>query len=367
MARKMKALLCALLMVLTLTMPQMGGSAAAASVIYTAMNDSLLELSDETMPFWHGSYLYLPAAAVASTGMGVSYVYNTAKQTVVLYSSSATIVFDLAANTAQDQNGKSYSQVCIRRNGRPFVPAAVVAKVLGLSYSNIKVNGGYLVRLCSDAAVLTDSVFVGAAATLIDSRYKEYIRGGGNAQGGETINNDTGEETGSHRLYLSLTVTDAAKAASLAGVAAAYGSNVLFFLSEELLFDPAAADAVRQIVCSGSGVGLYAPGADAAARLEKCNDQLFAIANCKTRLVRVSEEESEAVRSAGYCAFRADIVRSGNFTSAGANGVVDAVAARTRAVKVYLGEGVTEEGLRMLLSGLRTKEYALLRFTEVTA
>ncbi|MBR4869952.1 MAG: hypothetical protein IKU12_04115, partial [Oscillospiraceae bacterium] len=72
MTRKVKAFLCALLMVLTLTMPQMGGSAAAASVIYTAMNDSLLELSDETMPFWYGSYLYLPAASVASTGMGVN-------------------------------------------------------------------------------------------------------------------------------------------------------------------------------------------------------------------------------------------------------------------------------------------------------
>jgi len=64
MTRKVKAFLCALLMVLTLAMPQMGGSAAAASVIYTAMNDSLLELSDETMPFWSGSYLYLPASAV---------------------------------------------------------------------------------------------------------------------------------------------------------------------------------------------------------------------------------------------------------------------------------------------------------------
>ena len=107
MTRKMKAFLCAVLMVLSLSLPQMGGSAAAASVIYTAMNDSLLELSDETMPFWYGSYLYLPASSVASTGMGVNYVYNTAKQTVVLYTNSTTIIFDLAANTAQDQSAKT--------------------------------------------------------------------------------------------------------------------------------------------------------------------------------------------------------------------------------------------------------------------
>ena len=127
MKRKIKALVCAVLMVLTLASPQMGATAQAATVYYTAMNDSLLELSDETMPFWYGSYLYLPASSVASTGMGVSYVYNTAKQTVVLYSNSATIIFDLAANTAMDQDGKYYGQTCVRRNGRPFVPASTVA------------------------------------------------------------------------------------------------------------------------------------------------------------------------------------------------------------------------------------------------
>ena len=366
MTRKMKAFLCAVLMVLSLSLPQMGGSAAAASVIYTAMNDSLLELSDETMPFWYGSYLYLPASSVASTGMGVNYVYNTAKQTVVLYTNSSTIIFDLAANTAQDQSGKTYAQTCIRRNGRPFVPASVVAKVLGLSYSNIKVANGYLVRLCSDAAVLTDSVFADAAVGLMNSRYKDYIRSS-SAQADENAPGGADETVGSHSLYLSLTVTDAQSAASLAGVAASFGSGVLFFFSEELLFDPAAADAVRQIVCSGCSIGLYAPGSNALAQLEKCNDQLFALTNRKTRLVRLGEESPETVRSAGYCVFGADVVRSGSFTSTAAKGVVDAVGSRNRAVKVYLGESVTADGLRALLVSLREKDYALLRFTEVTA
>ncbi|MBR4870053.1 MAG: hypothetical protein IKU12_04645 [Oscillospiraceae bacterium] len=365
MTRKVKAFLCALLMVLTLTMPQMGGSAAAASVIYTAMNDSLLELSDETMPFWHGSYLYLPAASVASTGMGVNYVYNTAKQTVVLYTNSSTIIFDLAANTAQDQNGKTYAQTCIRRNGRPFVPASVVAKVLGLSYSNIKVSNGYLVRLCSAGAVLTDSVFADAAVGLMNSRYKDYIRS--TSQAGENTPDNADETVGSHSLYLSLTVTDAQSAASLAGVAASFGCGVLFFFSEDLLFDPAAADAVRQIVCSGCSIGLYAGGSNTLAQLEKCNDQLFALTNRKTRLVRLGDESADAVQSAGYCVFSADVVRSGSFASSATKGVVDAVGSRSRAVKVYLGESVTADGLRTLLASLREKEYALLRFTEVTA
>lgn len=364
--RKIKALFCAVLMILTLASPQWGGSAQAATVYYTAMNDSLLELSDETMPFWYGSYLYLPAASVASTGMGVSYVYNTAKQTVVLYNNAATIVFDLAANTAVDQSGKSYSQTCVRRAGRPFVPASVVAKVLGLSYSNIKVDNGYLVRLCSDAAVLTDSVFADAAESLMDSRYKDYVRGGGNSQEGENIGADPGEDTGSHQLYLSLTVADAEGAAALVSVAEAYGGNVLFFLTQELLFDPAAADTVRRLACSGCGMGLFVRGEDAAVQLKICNERLFALANRKTRLVRVEKEAMEAAQSAGYHVFRADVSRSDTFSSASVPGVLDAVAAKNRAVKVYLGENVGEEGLRSLLSGIRAREYAMLRFTEVT-
>ena len=366
MKRKIKALVCAVLMVLTLASPQMGATAQAATVYYTAMNDSLLELSDETMPFWYGSYLYLPASSVASTGMGVSYVYNTAKQTVVLYSNSATIIFDLAANTAMDQDGKYYGQTCVRRNGRPFVPASTVAKVLGLSYSNIKVNNGYLVRLCSDAAVLTDSVFSEAAQTLMDSRYRDYIRGGGDSQAGENLGGETGTDTGSHRLYLSLTVTDAQSVSALVSIADAYGGNLLFFLTEELLFDPDAADAVRQLVCSGCDVGLYAEGEDAAAQLAACNERLFAIANRKTRLVRVSEDAVDAAESAGYCVFHANVTRSDAFSSAGAPAVLDAVGARNYAVKVHLGSQVKEDGLRSLLSGIRTREYAVLRFTEVT-
>ncbi len=367
MKRKIKAFLCAVLMVLTLASPQMGGTARAATVYFTAMNDSLLELSDETMPFWYGSYLYLPAASVASMGMGVSYVYNTAKQTVVLYTNSATIVFDLEANTAEDQSGKTYAQTCVRRNGRPFVPASVVAKVLGLSYSNIKVDNGYLVRLCSAAAVLTDSVFVDAAESLMDSRYKDYIRGGGNSQIGGNVGGETGVDTGSHQLYLSLTVKDAESAAALVSVADAYGGNVLFFLTEELLFDPDAADTVRRLVCSGCDVGLYAEGGDVAVELKAYNKRLFALANRKTRLVRVEEEAFEAAESAGYRVFRADVARSESFSSAGASSVLEAVAAKSRAVKVYLGADVSEDGLRSLLSGIRTREYAVLRFTEVTA
>ena len=46
--------------------------------------------------------------------------------------------------------------------------------------------------------------------------------------------------------------------------------------------------------------------------------------------------------------------------------MLDAVGARNYAVKVHLGSQVKEDGLRSLLSGIRTREYAVLRFTEVT-
>ena len=58
MRRKLlAALFCAALM-LQLAVP----AAAAGSVYFTAVNKNVLKLSDATMPFWSGGYLYVPSS-----------------------------------------------------------------------------------------------------------------------------------------------------------------------------------------------------------------------------------------------------------------------------------------------------------------
>ena len=44
-----------------LVQPLLLTAQAAPTVYFTAVNDYVLELSDDTMPFWSGGYLYLPS------------------------------------------------------------------------------------------------------------------------------------------------------------------------------------------------------------------------------------------------------------------------------------------------------------------
>ena len=59
--RILAALLCAMTLAL-LAVP----SAAARTVYFTAVNENVLELKDETMPFWSGQYLYVDGSIFVS-------------------------------------------------------------------------------------------------------------------------------------------------------------------------------------------------------------------------------------------------------------------------------------------------------------
>ena len=70
-------LLCCLLLV-QLAFP----AKAAGSVYFVAAEESVLPVTDATMPFWANGYLYVPASAFAN--LGISVINNTAKGMTVL-------------------------------------------------------------------------------------------------------------------------------------------------------------------------------------------------------------------------------------------------------------------------------------------
>ena len=74
MKKRGAALLFCLLLVLQLALPVR----AAGSVYFVAAEASVLPLTDATMPFWSGGYLYVPASVF--TGFDSSIINNTAKK-----------------------------------------------------------------------------------------------------------------------------------------------------------------------------------------------------------------------------------------------------------------------------------------------
>ena len=64
MRRKLLAVLACVVLAVQLAAP----AGAAKTVYFTAVNMSVLELSDATMPFWSDGYLYVPGSVFANYG-----------------------------------------------------------------------------------------------------------------------------------------------------------------------------------------------------------------------------------------------------------------------------------------------------------
>ena len=80
--RRLLALVCALALALSLS----GPASAAGDIYFTVINDSVVSLSDSTMPTWSGGVLYVPYSAfdgsnTARIGFDISFSYNRSSGT----------------------------------------------------------------------------------------------------------------------------------------------------------------------------------------------------------------------------------------------------------------------------------------------
>ena len=84
--KRRAALILGLLLVFQLALPP---ARAAERVYFTAVGSYVLPLSDNTMPFWSGGYVYIASSIFTGTGresLGISQVLNSDQGRLVLYS-----------------------------------------------------------------------------------------------------------------------------------------------------------------------------------------------------------------------------------------------------------------------------------------
>ena len=87
-ARRLAAWALALLLVAGLAPRH--GLAAEEDVYLTAVNDVVLEMNAETMPFWSNGALYVSNRVFEGTDLGVTYVRNETMGLAVLYTPGQT-------------------------------------------------------------------------------------------------------------------------------------------------------------------------------------------------------------------------------------------------------------------------------------
>ena len=91
MKRRAAAFFFGLLLVLQLALPPVR---AEERVYFTAVGGYVLPLSDNTMPFWSGGYVYIASSIFtgsAREALGISQVFNSDQGRLVLYSGGRSL------------------------------------------------------------------------------------------------------------------------------------------------------------------------------------------------------------------------------------------------------------------------------------
>ena len=370
---KGKRIFCLLLSALLLFSLAPGAARADTTVYFTAVNDQLLSLSDDTMPFWSGGRLYLSSTAISGSDLGVFYSRSRDKQTVVVYRQGSALTFDLSSGAVNDQNGRQYGGSAIVRGDVVFLPIELLTQFFALDYSYTRISYGYLVRIKSDTVVLSDAKFIDAAAAPMAQRYNEYIKShSGGLTPGDTPRPSVDSDT--DRVYLTLPVTDAALSLDLLSSLEDAGAKATFLFTEKQLAD--SGDLLRRLRVGGSAVALRIDASGGSGRtisaIERANDALWTACNRKTRLV-VLEDAADAtvraVRNAGYCPIIFDLDYSAGLP-ASATRTANAVlrAARSGGCTVLLGsDSAVQEDWSAFLNRLRAGALPIAALNELSA
>lgn len=368
-----KRFFCALLAFLLFCslLPEAGH--AAPTVYFTSVNDQLLpDLSDATMPFWSNGRLYVPYTAVSGTDLGVFYSRSRDKTTAVVYRQGNALTFNLSSGTVTDQNGTAYGSHAILRGDVVFLPVDLLTEFFSLDYSYTRVTYGYLVRLKSDAVVLSDAKFIDAAASGMEQRYNDYIKNRGGDYSSDTPPY-SGADDSFERAYLAVTVTDVSLSAALLDTLESADGKATFLFSEKQLRD--SDDLLRRILTAGSAIALHVDGSDGAARalssIERANDVLWSACNTKTRLIHLSDASEAtllALERAGYCPIVFDLDYSADAPGAYQMGSAIASRARSGGCSAYLGSDLAvSESWSTLLARLRASLCPISQLNELSA
>ena len=378
--KKIAAWVLCLLTVFQLAAPP---SAKAGDYVYfVAVGENILPLSEKTMPFWSGGYLYIASSVITGNvrdTLGISCVRNNNEKRVVLYSreEAESLFFEWEKNYATDKEGNTYPQGAIYKNGEVFIPAALVARLFNLQYSvtsiNTTVDGeslrGDLVWLRRPGHVLSASVFADAALSgAIPERYSEYLKEQRAQETPETPES-SGVEVDGKKIYLCMNAGD--HTATLLNLLDQYRSQAAFFCTPEFL--ETQGDLLRRMTATGHAIGILVDAGDPECSLEEQlragNRALEQATFTKTRLVQVEngdEQSFRTVREAGYRFLEPDLNRTGYQLQgvAGANSLLRSISNRRGDVTVWLGDTAGAGGLRAFLAAAGNAEGQCLAWTE---
>lgn len=362
-------LLCLLLVFQMAAVP----ARAEGPVYFLAAGNEVQTVSDQTMPFWSGGYLYIPGSLFTGTNrstLGITYRYQESDQVGVLFNDDMSILllFDLKRNYTIDLDEKISYPGAIVRDGTLFVPAFLVAKYFGVEYSVTEVKNGFLVWIRQQNFGLTDKEFADAATYPIAGKYAEYMAEK-QTENPSVEPPDDGVEIDGKRIYLCMEAGE--DTARMLDALDRYGAQGAFFCTAGFMKEQAGL--LRRMAASGHSIGILADAADGtltlSEQLQKANEALERATCGRTRLVRIQNSDEQSIwtaQSAGYRVLVADLDESvyGLRNSARAETLLKRVSDYRGAVDIWLGSQASYTGLRAFLEAAEKAEGRCLAWTE---
>ena len=379
--RSLTAALCVLALVLGLPGPAL----AAGNFFFSACNDSLVSLSDDTMPTWSGGVLYAPSSLFDGSNntrvsFDISFSYNRSSGQATLFNTRQFLTFDLDNNTCYNAlTGEYLNGRAILRNGRVYLPVALVCSFFGLSYSVISMEEGSMLRIKNSAVGLSDSRFVEAASNLIARYIREYNQANQSAPtpGVRPPTSDTGQTDpeppieeepdtaeDSVPVYLGFRCDQEEGLEDILDTLDGDNRAAVFFFPADGL--ERQDDLLYRILGSGHSVGLLAQGDTLSATrrlLEEGNQVLERVGYTRTTLALVPESQRRSLEGEGWICWNetvSAIPQQGVGANTHANAVIRSIPARSQ--RAYLTLDAGSESARVLptlLQRLESRSYAV--------
>ena len=309
--RILSGLLCAGVLALGIPAP-------SRALTLTAVNDSILPLSDSTMPARLGGEIYVPYSVFSQLGVSAS----SSDGVLDLSANGETLSFSTAEGYVYDQNLNSYSTPAYSMNGTTYVPVKLCCGKFGLSYSTLAVAGETVLRV-TDGSASSDSAFAAAKSGTIENTINSYkgipYSNGASSNGGTAAKPDETpipkvEEKPARkpaRVYLTFCGAPDKNTAAVLDTLSESGRTAAFFLPVKSA--DWTDDTVRRIAAEGHTLALLldedekASGDALVEQLTLANERLRLLTGVQTRIVSVStgcaqlsRAQRDALIAAGY-------------------------------------------------------------------
>lgn len=323
--KKRIAALCVCLISLACLSLVWAGAVDRVTVYFMVINEKVLDLRGDTMPFMSGGEVYVPSTMFDpnTTGINLGVYTLYGNNTAMVYSwTGGTLVFDLAADTAVSSEGETLPRTAIRRNSVVFLPVDLVCSYFSLDWSLLAdPDYGFIVRVKNGASQLSDQDFVPASRYVMTPRYNAYVRSlTGEPAAPEPSVSSTPPTTRPSpspspspsvsaspsptpsqapqggTLYLAFSCGAGGNTAEIAAALVQQDAFGLFFFRPSELV--ARDDEVRGLAAAGHKLGLLLDGADEEERAEQArygNQLLSHIVRSGTGIALTSEDGAPPV------------------------------------------------------------------------